>query len=119
MLEVFVTCDFNFLEMHNTSVFLSIRKTAYQPLNQTKTSKTEFPFILQFSNITAMQFLFVKKLSPNKRSFKVPGGVGKGLDLRCRAKICVRELASVVSRGLPWYSVVSRCMLLTLFPKQA
>ena len=31
----------------------------------------------------------------------VPGGVVRGLDLRSRAKICARELASVASRGLP------------------
>ena len=46
-------------------------------------------------------------ISPTKRSFRGPGGVG-GLDLRCWAKICARDLASLVSRGLPWPPVVSR-----------
>ena len=39
-------------------------------------------------------------LPPNKRSFRDPGGFGRGLDLRCQVKICAREPASVVSRCL-------------------
>ena len=35
--------------------------------------------------------------SPNKRSFRGHGGVGRGLDLGGWAEICERELASVVS----------------------
>ena len=37
---------------------------------------------------------------PNKRSYKGPGGFGRGLDSRCRAKICARELAPFASRCL-------------------
>ena len=43
-------------------------------------------------------------LSPDKRSFRGPGGVGRGLNSLSRDKICARELASVASRcllGLP------------------
>ena len=38
--------------------------------------------------------------SPNKRSFRGPGGVGRRQDLGCQAKIIARELASVASRFL-------------------
>ena len=38
--------------------------------------------------------------SPIKRSFRGPGGIVKGLDLRRQTKMCARELASVASRGL-------------------
>ena len=41
-----------------------------------------------------------RRTSPNKRSFRSPGGVVRGLDYINQAKICARELASVVSRGL-------------------
>ena len=37
---------------------------------------------------------------PNKRSFRGPSGVLKGLDLGGQAKICARELAFVAFRGL-------------------
>ena len=50
-------------------------------------------------------------LSPNKRSFRGPGSVVRGLDLQHGAKICAWEVASMVSRGLhglPWSPVVSR-----------
>ena len=43
----------------------------------------------------------------NKRSFRDPGGVG-GLDSRCQAKICARELASVAFRGLRGPPAASR-----------
>ena len=39
--------------------------------------------------------------SPNQRSLRGPGGVGRGVDSRWRAKICALELASVASRGPP------------------
>ena len=39
-------------------------------------------------------------ISPNTRSFRGRGGVGRGLDFQQQAKVCTRELASVVSRGL-------------------
>ena len=38
--------------------------------------------------------------SANKRSFRRPEGVVRGLDLGHWAKICVQELTSVVSRGI-------------------
>ena len=41
--------------------------------------------------------------SPNKRSFRGPGGVDRGLDLQHRAKICAREAGLC---GLPWSPVV-------------
>ena len=45
--------------------------------------------------------------SPNMRSFRGPGGVGRGLDSLPRQEISARELASVVSRGLPLSPVIS------------
>ena len=42
--------------------------------------------------------------SPNKRSFRGPGGVGRGLDSVVGGgggKICARELAPVVPRVVP------------------
>ena len=50
-------------------------------------------------------------LFPNKRSFRGPGGVGRGLDLRCQAKTCAEQMAfvasraPVASRGLPLHTV--------------
>ena len=46
--------------------------------------------------------------SLNKRSFSGSSGVGRGLDLGCRAKICARELASVASWGLHRLILASR-----------
>ena len=40
--------------------------------------------------------------SLNKRYFRGPGGVARGLDSGYRAKIRARELASVFSRGMPF-----------------
>ena len=39
----------------------------------------------------------------NKRSFRGPGGVGRGLDSQHEAQNYARELASVVSRALPLF----------------
>ena len=53
--------------------------------------------------------------SPNKRSFRGPDGVVRGLDSLSVVQICARELVSRglpwspgISRGLPWSPVVSR-----------
>ena len=52
---------------------------------------------------------YVGFASPNKRSFRGPGGVVGGLNSGHWAEICARELASVVSqRGPLWYPRVSR-----------
>ena len=40
--------------------------------------------------------------SPNGRSFRGPGGVGRDLNSGGAVKICARGLASVVYRCLPW-----------------
>ena len=52
-------------------------------------------------------YIYLYTYSPNKRSFRGPGGAGR--DCRSGPKICARELASVASRatprGLPWPSV--------------
>ena len=47
------------------------------------------------------QFERRENIAPNKRSFRGPGDVVRDLGLYSGTKICVRELASVVSRGLP------------------
>ena len=39
--------------------------------------------------------------SPNKRSFRDPGGVGCGVDSQNPAQICALELAPVASTGSP------------------
>ena len=49
-----------------------------------------------------------KHKSSNRRSFRGPGGVGRGLDSVQRAQICAWELAYRVSRGLLWPPVVFR-----------
>ena len=49
--------------------------------------------------------------SPHKRIFRGPGGVVRGLDSRRGAKICARELASVVSRCLKEPYTATRRML--------
>ena len=58
--------------------------------------------------------MYIFTYSPNKHSFKGPGGLGRGLDWGGRAKICARELASVSCRGPPVASrgppVASRCL---------
>ena len=43
---------------------------------------------------------YFNDLSPNKRSFRGPGGASRGLNLQYGSKICAQELDSVVSRGL-------------------
>ena len=43
---------------------------------------------------------------PNNRSFGGPGGVGRDLGSCAQAKVCARELAYAVSRGLPRSPVV-------------
>ena len=50
----------------------------------------------------------VLSYSPNKHSFSGPCGAGRGIDSRCRANTCARELAAVASRGSP---VASRLYL--------
>ena len=47
-------------------------------------------------------FFCIYIYSPNKRSFRDPGGVARELDLGGQAQICARELASVACRGLQW-----------------
>ena len=53
------------------------------------------------SFLTCMFSLAFTSFYVSKRSFRGPGGVGRGLDLGSRAKICVRELASVAFSGAP------------------
>ena len=58
---------------------------------------------------------------PNKRSLRGPGGSSRDLGLCAGAKICARELASVVFRGL--LGAASRCLplktgrTLCIYPK--
>ena len=62
-------------------------------------------------------YIYIYICSPNQRSLRGPGGVGRGLDSVSRArKWPLRSLVDsrglpwspVVSRGLPWSPVVSR-----------
>ena len=65
----------------------------------------------RYKNPQFSRYIFLQLCSPpNKRSFMSPGGFGRGLALRCWAKICARELASVASRCLLG---ASRCLPLT------
>ena len=50
--------------------------------------------------------MFVYSL--DKRRFRVPGGVGRGLNSRWRTKICARELASLASRVYPVASRIKK-----------
>ena len=63
-----------------------------------------------FSNLGLLLLLLLLFFidSPNRRSFRSPGGVVRGLDSVYGAKTCARELDYVVSRNLPWSPVVSR-----------
>ena len=59
-------------------------------------------YIYVFIYLFIFSFMYLFLHSPIKRSFRGPGGVVGGLDMQHVAKICAREKAYVVSRGLPW-----------------
>lgn len=61
-----------------------------------------------------MIIIVISIYSPNKRSFRRPGGVGRGLHSVSQTKIWERELASGASRCLPLPAVASRCLPLPL-----
>ena len=62
---------------------------------------TCFHFLQKYRSMqTSTKLVFNIFCSPNKRSFRGPGGVGRGLDLGSQAQKCARDVASVASRGL-------------------
>ena len=69
-----------------------------------------FTYIWTFYYIDLSIYLYIYSFPfpPNKRSFRGPGGIIRELDLCYWAKICARELASVVSGGLQWSPGASR-----------
>ena len=95
--------------IEESNVFRKICSTKIIPSNMVILSVPKKSFLcLEYDQHTEHDLL--RSHSPSKHSFKGPGGIFRGLDLRSWQNICARELASVVSRGSP---VVSRGLPLT------
>ena len=77
-------------------------KNSYAIQNQSINQSIYITLIQGLYNL-GVKYMYICLLK--KVSFRGPGGVVGGLDSGYRAKICVRELAFVVSRGHP---VISR-----------